>query len=126
MRLENLQHSLNEHARRQIPESSRPQRQLFLTEPQVYCTQVQNLAAATRIAESIQPSRWEAGRGLLQIQALLRAAGEQNSDVSQSHNRILSRFLVADTVQSANCPRSPPWREDRGRRHDQYLGRGHE
>lgn len=66
-RLENLQHSLNERARRQIPESSRRNRQLFPPEPQVYRTPVQNLAATTRIAESIQPSRSEVGRGLLQI-----------------------------------------------------------
>ena len=81
-RLENLQHSLDERARWQIPESSRRQRQLFPLEPQVYRTLIQNLAAAARIAESIQPSRSEAGRGLLQIRALLKAAGEQNSAVS--------------------------------------------
>ena len=69
--LENLQHSLNECARRQIPESSRRPRQLFPPEPQVYHTPVQNLAAAVRIGESFQPSCSEASRGLLQIRALL-------------------------------------------------------
>ena len=75
-RLENLQRELNECAQQQILESSR--RQLF-PPPQVYRTPIQNLAAAARIAESIQPSQSEAGRGLLQIRALLRAAGDQNS-----------------------------------------------
>uniref|UniRef100_A0A453HCG8 Uncharacterized protein n=1 Tax=Aegilops tauschii subsp. strangulata TaxID=200361 RepID=A0A453HCG8_AEGTS len=52
-RLENLQHALDEHARRQIPESSRRQRQLFPPQPQVYRTLIQNLTTAARIAESI-------------------------------------------------------------------------
>ena len=79
-RLENLQHALDEHAQQRIPESSR--RQLFPPQPQVYRTPIQNLTAAARIAESIQPSQSEVGRGLMQIRALLRAAGEQNSTVS--------------------------------------------
>lgn len=37
-RRENLQHSLDERARRQIPEYSRRPRQLFPPEPQVYRT----------------------------------------------------------------------------------------
>ena len=52
-RLENLQHTLDERARRQIPESSRRQQQLFPPEPQVYRTLIQNLTAAAHIAESI-------------------------------------------------------------------------
>ena len=52
-RLENLQHSLDEHAYRLIPESSRRQQQLFPPEPQVYRTPIQNLTAAARIEESI-------------------------------------------------------------------------
>ena len=81
-RLENLQHSLDECARQLILECSRRQRHLFPPEPQVYLTPIQNLTAAARIAESIQPSRSEAGRGLEQIRALLRGAGELNSAVS--------------------------------------------
>ena len=53
-RLENHQHALDERARQRIPESSR--RQLFPPPTQVYRTPIQNLTAATRIAESIQPS----------------------------------------------------------------------
>src|SRR3954463_11563498 len=116
-RLDNLQRALDERARQRVPESSR--RQLFQP-PQVYRTPVQNLASAARIAESIQPSQSEAGRGLMQIRALLRAAGDQNSAVSQSRNRIHSRSVAADTVQSAHSPRSPPRREGGGDRHDQY------
>ena len=52
-RLENLQRALDKRARQRVPESSR--RQLF-PPPQVYQTPIQNLAAAARIAESIQPS----------------------------------------------------------------------
>ena len=73
-RLENLQRALNERARQRVPDSSR--RQLFPPPTQVYRTPIQNLIAAARIAESIQPSQSEAGRGLMQIRALLRAAGE--------------------------------------------------
>ena len=81
-RLENLQRALDERARQRVPESSR--RQLFPPPTQVYRTPIQNLAAAARIAESIQPSQSEAGRGLMQIRDLLRTAGDQNSAVSQS------------------------------------------
>src|SRR3954463_7637263 len=118
-RLENLQHVLDERAHQRVPESSR--RQLFPPLTQVYRTPSQNLTAAARMAESIQPSQSEAGRGLMQIRALLRAAGEQNTAVSQSRNRIHSRSVMADTVQSAHSPRSPPRREGRGDRRDQYM-----
>ena len=120
-RLENLQRALNEHARQRVPETSR--RQLFPSPTQVYRTPIQNLAAAARIAESLQPSQSEAGRGLMQIRDLLRAAGDQNSAVSQSRNRIHSRSVAANIVQSAHSPRSPPRREGRGDRHDQYKNR---
>ena len=62
----------------------------------------------------------------MQIRALLRVAGEQNTAVSQSRNRIHSRSMVADTVQLAHSPRSPPRREGRGYRQGQYLGRNRE
>ena len=61
-RLENLQRALDERARQRAPESSR--RQLF-PPPQVYRTPIHNIAAAAHIAESIQPSQSEAGRGLM-------------------------------------------------------------
>ena len=59
----------------------------------------------------------------MQIRALLRAAGEYNTVISQSRNRIHSRSVVADTVQSAHSPRSPPRREGCGDRRDQYRNR---
>src|SRR4051812_47147108 len=95
-RLENLQRVLDERARQRVLESSR--RQLFPPPTQVYRTPIQNLTAAARIAESIHPSQSEAGRGLMQIRALLRAAGEQNTTVPQSRNRIHSRSVMEDTV----------------------------
>ena len=64
-RLDNLQRALDERAQERIHESSR--RQLFPPPPKVYRTPIQNLTAAARIAESIQPSQSEAGRGLVQI-----------------------------------------------------------
>src|SRR4051812_37564224 len=57
-RLENLQRALDERARAPAPESSR--RRVFQPPTQVYRTPIQNLAAAARIAESIQPSQSEA------------------------------------------------------------------
>ena len=53
-RLENLQRALDERARQRIPDPSRCQ--LFKPPTQVYRTPIQNLAAATCIAESIQLS----------------------------------------------------------------------
>src|SRR4051812_7057104 len=120
-RLENVQRVLDERARPPVAESSRCR--LFQPPTQVYRTPIQNLAAAARIAESIQPSQSEAGRGLLQIRDLLRAAGDQNSAVSQSRNRIHSRSVTANSFQSAHSPRSPPRREGhRGRHENQYQG----
>ena len=58
----------------------------------------------------------------MQIRALLRAAGEQNIAVSQSRNRIHSRSVAADTVQSAHNPRSSPRHEDHGQ-YDHPLDR---
>ena len=54
------------------------------------------------------------------MRALIRAAGDQNSAVSQSRNRIHSRSVAADTVQSAHSLRSPSRHEGRGDRCDQY------
>ena len=120
-RLENLQRALDERARQRVTNSNR--RQLFPQPTQVYRTPIQNLAAAARIAESIQPSQSEAGRGLMQIRDLLRAAGDQNSVVSQSRNRIHNRSVAVNTVQSAHSLRSPPRRVGREGRRDHYDDR---
>ena len=58
---------------------------------------------------------------MMQIRALLRAAGEQNTAVSQLRNRIHSRSVMADTVESAHSPRSPRRGEGHGYRQDQYI-----
>ena len=60
---------------------------------------------------------------MLQIRALLRAEGDQNSTASQSRNRIHSISIAADTVQSAHSSISPPRREGRGDRRNQYGNR---
>lgn len=78
--LENLQQAHDDRARQQIPGSSRRPRQLFPTKPQeecqVYRTPIQNVAAAARIADSIQLSHSKVGRGLHRIWAFLRVTGE--------------------------------------------------
>jgi hypothetical protein len=104
LRLEELQKSLDERARQRPQVSSRRHRQLFppADNPEVYRTPIQNVAAAAKIADSIQPSNSEAGRGIEQIRALLGAARQQNSAISQSRNRIHSKSPRADTVQSAH------------------------
>ena len=60
-----------------------------------------------------------------QIKTLLRAAGDQNSAVSQSRSRIHSRSVRVDTVQSAHSPRSPLRHGGHDHRQDRYLGRAH-
>ena len=49
---------------------------------EVFRTPILNLAAATRIADSLQPTDSEAGRGIEQIRALLHTTQQQNSVVS--------------------------------------------
>lgn len=93
------------------PTSSRRHRQLFSSGRQdnieVYRTLLLNVAAAAKIANSIQPSDSEAGRGLEQIHTLLQAAEQQSSDVSQSLNRLHNNSPRADTVRSVYSPGSP-------------------
>ena len=124
IRLEEMQRALDERTRQRPQVSSRRQRQLFLSGShnniQIFRTLVQNVAAAARIADSIQPSPLEAGRGLQQIRALLGAAQQQNSAVSQSRNRLHSKSPRADIVQSGHSPGSPLCRRDQGYREDQY------
>ncbi|KAI4976422.1 hypothetical protein ZWY2020_050029 [Hordeum vulgare] len=49
---------------------------------ELFRTPLLNLAAAAKIADSLQPTDSEAGRGIEQIRALLHAAQQQNSAVS--------------------------------------------
>lgn len=93
--LEKREKALKECARN-IPSSSRNRRQLFPNNNtqnyHILRTPVQNLVAATRIADTLQPSGSAAER-LRHIQALLKAAMAQNSVVTQSHNWIHSKYV---------------------------------
>ena len=73
---------------------------------EVFRTPLLNLAAAAQIADSLQPTDSEAGRGIEQIRALLRTAQQQNSAVSQSHNRIHNSSVHANTHRSVHSPGS--------------------
>ncbi|KAE8816482.1 hypothetical protein D1007_06088 [Hordeum vulgare] len=105
-RLERLLRSLDARAARDQPSSSR--RQLFLNNRsrhiEVMRTRVLYLAAANRIADSIQLSDTAAGRGIRKIQDLLKTALQQNSTVSPSRHRIRNKSVQADTMQSARSP----------------------
>ncbi|KAI4996879.1 hypothetical protein ZWY2020_052221 [Hordeum vulgare] len=67
---------------------------------EVFRTPVLNLAAAAKIVDSLQPTDSEAGRGIEQICALLHTTQQQNSAVSQSHNRIHNSSVHANTHRS--------------------------
>ncbi len=73
---------------------------------ELFRTPLLNLAAAAQIADSLQPTDSEAGRGIEQIRALLRTAQQQNSAVSQSHNRIHNSSAHANTHRSVHSPGS--------------------
>ncbi|KAI4975375.1 hypothetical protein ZWY2020_048982 [Hordeum vulgare] len=91
-------------ARRQPRRSaSRRTRQ---TNVEVFRTPVLNLAAAAKIADSLQPTDSEAGRGIEQIRALLHTAQQQNSAVSKSQNRIHNSYVRAKTHRSVHSPGS--------------------
>jgi hypothetical protein len=126
LHLEELQKELDERARQRPQVSTQHHRQLFppADNLEVFRTPIQNVAAAAKIADSIEPSNSEAGRGLEQIRALLGAARQQNSAVSQSRNRIHSKSPRADTVQSAHSPGSPLRRRGGGYHNDQYQDQG--
>ncbi|KAI4996962.1 hypothetical protein ZWY2020_052304 [Hordeum vulgare] len=82
-------------ARRQhLRSSSRRTRQ---SNVEVFRTPILNLAATARIADSLQLTDWEAGRGIEQIRASLHTAQQQNSAVSQSHNKIHNSSVQANT-----------------------------
>ena len=106
-RLERLQRELDECERRQ-PSSSRHKHRLYSSDQprkyQVLSTPLKNLAAATRIADSIQPSGSTAVEGIRKIQALLKTALSQNAAVSQSRDQIHSASVRAETIQSSHSP----------------------
>ncbi|KAI4969858.1 hypothetical protein ZWY2020_000772 [Hordeum vulgare] len=73
---------------------------------EVFRTPILNLAAAANLSDSLQPTDSEAGRGIEQIRALLHTAQQQNSAVSQSHNRIHNSSVRANTHRSVHSPGS--------------------
>ncbi|KAI5016431.1 hypothetical protein ZWY2020_006282 [Hordeum vulgare] len=62
--------------------------------------------AAAKIADSLEPTDSEAGIGIEQIRALLHTVQQQNSAVSQSHNRIHNSSVHANTHRSVFSPDS--------------------
>ncbi|KAE8803648.1 hypothetical protein D1007_20494 [Hordeum vulgare] len=84
---ERLDRLLDVRATRDQPSSNRSRTQLFPNDRQrhieVMRTPLLNLAAATRTADSVQPSDSVAGEGIRLIQALLKIAMQQNTVVSQ-------------------------------------------
>ncbi|KAI4987189.1 hypothetical protein ZWY2020_019989 [Hordeum vulgare] len=104
-----LQTGRNEHefgessgARRQHHRSS--SRRTCQSNVEVFRTPILNLVAAARIADSLQPTDSEPGRGIEQIRALLDMAQQQNSVVSQSHNMIHNSSVHANTHRSVFSP----------------------
>ena len=73
---------------------------------EVFHTPVLNLAAAAKIVDSLQPTDSEPCRGIEQIRALLHTTQQQNSAVSQSHNRIHNSAVHANTHRSVFSPDS--------------------
>lgn len=105
-RLSQMEWSLRARAQ-DVAETSRSQRRLFPTADEgaypVLRTPMQNIAAATRIADSIQPS-CSAADDIRHVKALLKTALQQNVAVTQSHNRVHSKSVRADTTASAHSP----------------------
>src|SRR4051812_23216835 len=96
---------------------------------------MENLIAATRIANSLQPSG-SAAEGIQHLAFLLLKAVEQNVLVSQSLQRVHSQPPPTGTSQSVHTPYgdtrrnrnvSPRYREDfrEGYRQDQYRRAEH-
>src|SRR4051812_50105969 len=93
-------------------------------------TPVENLIAATQIANSLQPSG-SAAEEIQHLALLLQAAVDQNAAVSQSQQRIHSQAPPARTSLSVHTPygearrnrNNPPRRRDEPRgdnRQEQY------
>src|SRR3954462_10096240 len=84
-------------------------------------TPMENLIAATRIANSLQPSG-SAAEGMEHLAFLLQKAVEQNTEVSQSLQRVHSQPPLMGTSQSVYTPRRNRNHSPRNRRdpHDEY------
>src|SRR3954470_14224860 len=84
-------------------------------------TPMENLIAATRIANSLQPSG-SAAEGIEHLAFLLQKAVEQNAEVSQSLQRVHSQPPLTGTSQSVYTPRRNRNHSPRNRRdpYDEY------
>src|SRR4051812_6633468 len=84
-------------------------------------TPIENLIAATRIANSLQPSG-SAAEGIEHLAFLLQKAVEQNAEVSQSLQRLHSQPPLTGTSQSVYTPRRNRNHSPRNRRdpYDEY------
>ncbi|KAE8800697.1 hypothetical protein D1007_23696 [Hordeum vulgare] len=85
---------------------------------EVFRTPILNLAAAARIADSLQPTDSVAGRGIEQIRALLHTVQQQILAVSQSQNRIHNSSVRANTHRSVFSPDSHQRRRGGSRSRD--------
>src|SRR3954470_14750510 len=120
-------HNTLEHQAREVARlrQSRTSRQLHGGSEegpfQALNTPMENLIAATRIANSLQPSG-SAAEGIEHLAFLLQKAVEQNAEVSQSLQRVHSQPPLTATSQSVYTPRrninhSP---RNRGDPYDEY------
>src|SRR4051812_3257701 len=84
-------------------------------------TPMENLIAATRIANSLQPSG-SAAEGIEHLAFLLQKAVEQNAEVSQSLQRVHSQPPLTGKSQSVYTPRRSRNHSPRNRRdpRDEY------
>src|SRR3954468_4542550 len=84
-------------------------------------TPIENLIAATRIANSLQPSG-SAAEGIEHLAFLLQKAVEQNAEVSQSLQRVHSQPPLTGTSQSVYTPQRNRNHSPRNRRdpYDEY------
>src|ERR1041385_578032 len=125
-RLIELQNTLEHQAREVVRlKQSRTSRQLRgngENQPfRALDTPMENLIAATRIANSLQPSS-SAAEGIEHLAFLLQKAVEQNAEVSQSLQRVHSQPPLTGTSQSVYTPRSNRNHSPRnkGNPHDEY------
>ncbi|KAI4992375.1 hypothetical protein ZWY2020_051792 [Hordeum vulgare] len=100
------EHEIGETSGARRPPRCSASRHTRRSNVELFRTPLLNLAAAAKIADSLQPTDSEAGRGIEQIRALLHTAQQQNSAVSQSHNRIHNSSIHANTHRSVHGPGS--------------------
>ncbi|KAI5022128.1 hypothetical protein ZWY2020_058858 [Hordeum vulgare] len=93
------EHEIGETSSARRPPRRSASRHTRRSNVELFRTPILNLAAAAKIADSLQPTDSEAGRGIEQIRYCCTA--QQNSAVSQSHNRIHNSSVHANTHRRA-------------------------